>query len=355
LLALWLHPLEESAATTLPLLAFLTAALWLAALAERAGLAHELAAVLARAARGSGVRLYGLTCALCALLTLTISLDGAVVLMAPLILALTTGAAWLRRPLLLGTVGVANAASLAVPQGNPANLVVMQRLGLGPAAFIGHLVLPALVATAVCVVLPALSGRAALRRPAGPPQPASTRSVLRPLAVGALGAATVAAAAGPWLGLAPWIALAAVAAASFALARIRGLTVPVPRVPWRIGALVAALVALVSALPGLGSLGAGGSLTTLLVAAGAAALLSAVLNNLPAGVALAGVLGGAGPAAYGVLAGLSVGALATPHGSVATLIAFERGGGAPRRAIRTIFPAAVAGTVLATTTLWLLG
>ena len=67
--------------------------------------------------------------------------------MVPVVLALARRAPELRRPLLFGTVAVANAFSLALPQGNPANVVVMERSGLGPADFVAHLMLPALAAT----------------------------------------------------------------------------------------------------------------------------------------------------------------------------------------------------------------
>jgi Na+/H+ antiporter NhaD/arsenite permease-like protein len=41
-------------------------------------------------------------------------------------------------PLVLGAVAVANAASIAVPQGNPTNLVVINHLRLSPTAFTGR-------------------------------------------------------------------------------------------------------------------------------------------------------------------------------------------------------------------------
>src|SRR3954451_14696528 len=136
-------------AVVAPLVAFLAAALTLAALVERSGLAQRAAAVLAAWSRGSGLRLYVLVCALCAALTAAISLDGAVVLMVPLLLALArlNGAPF--APLFLGAVVVANAVSIAVPQGNPTNLVVMSGLGLSPSQFVGHLLGPGLAAAAV--------------------------------------------------------------------------------------------------------------------------------------------------------------------------------------------------------------
>ena len=345
---------HEAVAATLPLLAFLSAAFWLAALAERAGLADALAAAMTRASRGSGIRLYALTCALCTALTATLSLDGAVVLAVPVVLAVARDDTALRRVLLLGTVAVANASSLAVPQGNPTNLVVMQRLGLGPVAFVAHLVVPALAATLVCAAAPALLGRRVLRRariailPAHPPG-----TPVRRLATGALVAAALAGVVAPWLGAAPWWVLTGVAAATWVLAWARGHAVPAVPVPWRIAAQVAVLVALIAALPGAHTLGAPASLPGLLAVALGAAALAGVANNLPAGVALAGVLGAPGMGAYAALTGLSVGALATPHGSVATLIAFERGG-APRRSLATILPTALVATSVAVAVLWLL-
>src|SRR5689334_16723597 len=71
-----------------PLLAFLAAALTLAAAAAEAGLADRGAVLLARLARGRTPALFALTCAACALTTWAVSLDGAVVLCVPLVAAL---------------------------------------------------------------------------------------------------------------------------------------------------------------------------------------------------------------------------------------------------------------------------
>ena len=56
----------------------------------------------------------------------------------------------------------------------------------------------------------------------------------------------------------------------------------------------------------------------------ATAAAAAAVNNLPASAAVAAAF--SGPAAYAALAGVSVGALATEHGSVATLLAGELAG-----------------------------
>src|SRR4051794_26990905 len=81
-------PVRPALALVAPLLAFLCAALTLAALVERSGLAARAAHALAAGARESTPLLYTAVCALCAILTAIVSLDGAVVLMVPLLLVL---------------------------------------------------------------------------------------------------------------------------------------------------------------------------------------------------------------------------------------------------------------------------
>ena len=164
-------PLAPALQAALPVLAFLTAALTLAAAADRAGLAERAADRVARLARGSTARLYAIVCVASALMTAVVSLDGAVVLMVPLLLALVRRHEAPLAPLLLGTVAVCNAASIAVPQGNPTNLVVIERLGIAPSDFLAQMLLPGLVAAAGLRgrrrPVRAPGARAALPRPAG--------------------------------------------------------------------------------------------------------------------------------------------------------------------------------------------
>src|SRR5262245_58833111 len=207
----------------LTLVPLLKAVIWLSAHAERTGLAARLAAAAGRLSRGSRPALYALVCGLCALLTATVSLDGAVVLMVPVALALAAGSPEMRRPLLLGTIAVANAFSLALPQGNPANVVVMERSDLGAGEFAGRLALPAAAATLVCAGAVAVAERRALRgRLTGAPSPAGPWSADERIAAAALAAAAVAGAAAPWAGVAPWWPVCAVAAALAVAAWARG-------------------------------------------------------------------------------------------------------------------------------------
>src|SRR5262245_44704922 len=129
-------PAAPALAVIVPLLAFLAAALTLAARVERSGLTGRAAGVLAARANGSALRLYVYVCVVCALLTSAVSLDGAVVLLVPLVRALARDHCARFAPLFLGAVAVANAVSIAVPQGNPTNLVVMSRLELSPGGYL---------------------------------------------------------------------------------------------------------------------------------------------------------------------------------------------------------------------------
>jgi arsenical pump membrane protein len=223
--------------------------------------------------------------------------------MVPLVRALSRRCTIDTAPFVVGSVAVANAASLAVPQGNPTNLVVMSRLGVGPAAFVDHLLLPGFCAAALCAIVPLRR----LRR---------TRYAVVPAPVQPAGASLV--------------------------------------LPFRIGAQMAGMVAALDGLAPAVSLH-GGGLAALLAVAGGTAVAAAIANNLPVSASVA-ALATAGPGAYAALIGLSVGALATAHGSVATLIARDLAGDDGERSwARRWTPTAAVAVGLATVVLWLLG
>ena len=346
-------PLLPALRSVTPVLAFLTAALALASAAERSGLVDRAAGTLARLAGGRSIVLFGLACGVCAVVTAVVSLDGAVVLMVPLLLTLARRYGAPFAPLLLGTVAVANAASIAVPQGNPTNLVLMEQLGLSPAAFLGHMLLPGLAAGAVCAAGAALLERRALALPYRPSvRDGGALSRTERHAAVALACAALAAWLSPLTGLAPWWPFVAVTAVALAL---HPAPRPRPVFPARLAAQVTGLLVVVGALnlaaptlvaPGL----AGLLLVTALVGAA-----SALANNLPVSVSAAGLLA-AGPLAYAAAVGLAVGSLATPQGSVATLLATDLAGpDAPPLGARQLAPLAVAGMLTATVALAALG
>jgi arsenical pump membrane protein len=340
---------EPTAEAVLPMLAFLTAALTLAAQVDSSGLAGRAAGLLARAARGNGPALYALTCAVCAALTAVVSLDGAVVVMVPVVLALAERCDAPLSALFAGIVVVANAASIAVPMGNPTNLVVIERLGLGDGAFVAHMLAPGLAATLLCAGGIAMRERATLT--AGyrvPTAPHGRLSRAEGHAAAALAFAAVAGWSAALLGLPPTWAFAAAAALALATAR----PLPRPDVPWRLTFVVACALIVADGLNV--RIGAPDTLAfadLVLVAAGVGAA-AALVNNLPVSVCAAGLLS-AGPAAYGALIGLGVGALATPHGSLATVLATDLAGDrAPRLPLARSVPLAAGGVLLATALLW---
>jgi hypothetical protein len=125
-----------------------------------------------------------------------------------------------------------------------------------------------------------------------------------------------------------------------------------PMVPWRIAAQVGGLVIVTQALnlpaPVPQTLGLAG-FVGLTAAIGAA---SALANNLPVSVWASSLLA-TGTSAYAATIGLAVGALATPQGSVATLIAAELAGPcAPKLAVRRLAPLAAGALLVAALLLW---
>ena len=332
-----------AATTVAPLLAFLAAALTLARLVERSGLARRAASLLAERGRGRAAAVYALTCLLCVALTCAVSLDGAVVLMVPLALALSEDFAVPVQPLLLGIIVVANASSIAVPQGNPTNLVLIARLHLSPEAFTAHMLLPGLVAAAIGAGSVAWLERRALAGTYRPPRGgrSSLTAAERRAAAALLGAGLVAWAA-TLLGIAPWWPFAAVVAVAVALPGARVALV----VPWRIAVQVAALVIVIGGLA-LGVPALPVSPLGLLAIASVLGAAAATTNNLPASVWAGALL--AAPTGYAASIGLAIGPLATPQGSVATLIVADLAGdAAPALPLRRFIPIAAAALLGAT-------
>jgi Na+/H+ antiporter NhaD/arsenite permease-like protein len=332
-----------------PLTAFLGAALTLAALVERSGIADRAASLLAARAGGSALALYALVCATCAALTAAVSLDGAVVLVVPLLLVLSRRFGAPFAPLFLGAVIVANAGSIAVPQGNPTNLVVMDRLGLAPQTFVAHMLIPGLAAAALGAAGIALAERRALQAPIATPQREGTPlSPAERHAVLSLAGAALAAWTAPLLGIAPWWPFTAAVALAVIARRVRPRLV----VPWRVAGQVGALVVVTGALHLSVHAPPQVALPGLLLVAGGVAAASALANNLPVSVSAAELLA-SGPSAYAAVVGLAVGSVATPHGSVATLIASQLAGDdAPPLRARLFATLAAAGVLAATALLW---
>jgi Na+/H+ antiporter NhaD/arsenite permease-like protein len=343
-------PVSAAMHIVTPMFVFLAAALTLAATLARAGLGERVATALAIRARGNSYLLYGYICATCAALTATVSLDGAVVLMVPVLLALRRDGVPFPS-LFLGTIVVANAFSIAVPQGNPTNLLIIARLGLSPATFLAHMLVPGLVAAVLCAGAVAATQRRQLAVPY--PSPTQARTPLTEPERNALLVflfAALAAWIAPLLGMAPSWPFAATVAVGLIATRTRPATI----VPWQIGVQIASALLVVQAL-GVPTFGATSSdaLPGLLAVAVAVGAAAALLNNLPVGASAVALITAA-PIGYAASIGLAVGSLATPQGSVATLLARDLAGpGAPAPPIRRFAPLAAAAVLLATLTTWL--
>jgi hypothetical protein len=118
-------------------------------------------------------------------------------------------------------------------------------------------------------------------------------------------------------------------------------------VPWRIAIQIAALVIVAGAVGLHPPETREQALPILLLVAVGTGIAAALINNLPASVWASSLLT-AGPIALAAVAGLAVGALAAPQGSVATLIAADLAGpGAPRFSVRRLAPVAFAALLVA--------
>jgi Na+/H+ antiporter NhaD/arsenite permease-like protein len=278
-----------------------------------------------------------------------VSLDGAVVLMVPVLLVLTRRWSVPFGPLFLGVVVVANVSSLALPQGNPTNLVIMERLGLSAPGFAAHMLVPGVAAALVAAVIVAHGERRTLAVSYAPParewRPLSRAE--RRAAVALLSAASAAWVA-PAIGLAPWWPFTAVVALAAGASRQR----PQLRIAARVGAQVGALLVLLQVVSGALTSNPAPGLAGLLVIAVVVGGAAALTNNLPVSVATTGLL--TVPSAYAVAIGLAAGSLALPRGSVATLVALEAAGpDAPTLEPRRLVPLALGAVITATALLWL--
>jgi arsenical pump membrane protein len=288
---------------------------------ERAGLFGALAARMAAGARGSGVRLLALVFAAAAGVTAVLGLDATVVLLTPAAFAAAAKARLPSRPHVYACTHLANSASLLLPVSNLTNLLAFRASGLSFTRFAALMALPWAVAIAIewGVFRRAFAGDLAAR--ATPP----TRPVA-PLPRAPLGvlAFTLAgfAAAGP-LGLdAAWPAAAgALAMVAFEGTAWRALDLPLLGFVLGLGLIVRAVAGhgLGDLVDGLLPDGAG--LLALLGAAGLAALLANLLNNVPALLVLLPAAAAAGsPIVLAVLIGVNAGPNLTYTGSLATLL-----------------------------------
>jgi arsenical pump membrane protein len=135
--------------STADVLLFLTGMMLLTVVVERAGVFDVLAEGCARFARGSGITLFCLVFLLGAIVTALLSLDVTVVVLTPIVYAVTMRRRIDALPFMFACTFVANTASLILPVSNLTNLLLYQQLDLGFLDFARTMWLPNLVAVGV--------------------------------------------------------------------------------------------------------------------------------------------------------------------------------------------------------------
>jgi arsenical pump membrane protein len=316
------HDARVEAGDLAPTLVVLAALLVLGDGCERAGVFDALAARMSAGARGSGTRLLALVFAAAVGVTAVLGLDATVVLLTPAAFAAAAKARLPSRPHLYACAHLANSASLLLPISNLTNLLAFRASGLSFTRFAALMALPWAVAIAIEWIGLRRAFAGDLHTPAAPaPDEPVPRLPRAPLAVLAFTLAGFVA-AGP-LGLdAAWPAAAgALAMASFEGTSWRAVDLPLLGFVLGLGMIVRAVAGhgfgdLVDGLlPG------GGGLLALLGAAGLAALLANLLNNLPALLVLLPTAAASGSATVlAVLIGVNAGPNLTYTGSLATLL-----------------------------------
>jgi arsenical pump membrane protein len=326
-------PLREAAEEVrqlLPVVGFLAAVLVLAQLCDDQGLFRAAGAAMARSATDNTRRLLGQVFVIGAVTTAVLSLDATVVLLTPVVLA-TTRALWVpAQPHAYATAHLANTASLLLPVSNLTNLLAFSAAGLSFLHFTALMAPSWLVAVgAEFVLLRWIFARDLAVKPHR--EPAAERVDVPVFVLVVLGLTLIGFAVTSLLGFSPaWAALAgavilgvrALARRDTSLSRIASAAdVPFLVFVLCLGVVVDGLMlhGLESAMRGV--LPGGDTLLALLGIAVVAAVLSNIVNNLPAVLVLLPLVSASGPAAVlAMLLGVNIGPNLTYVGSLANLL-----------------------------------
>lgn len=339
--AVALDALPGIAGESADVLLFLLGMMTLTGIVERAGIFDLLAEGCARIAGGSGRRLYVLLFLLGAVVTALLSLDVTVIVLTPIVYAVTRRRSLDPLPFMFATAFVANTASLALPVSNLTNLLLYDALDLSFARFAATMWLPNLVAVATnLAVFLWLFRHRIPRRIARSPVETGDVPALRVASprwrwtAGAALVLTLFALLASGLTGRPlwWASLAGGGMLLLVAALARRITVQqaIGDVSWSLGVFVIAMTVLVRAvettwladvrpeLPEVmwATIGAG-------VLAGAVG--SNVINNVPMTILARSVLetlpvAARAMAAWSVLVGVNIGPALTTYGSLATML-----------------------------------
>ena len=316
---------------------FLTGMMLLAEMARREGLFDHIAAKAARTAEGNPRRLFALVYGVGVVVTAFLSNDATAVVLTPAVIAAARAARAEPLPYLFTCAFVANAASFVLPISNPANLVVFGGGTMPPlGTWLARFALPSVLSIAATYAVLRYTQRASLVAPIerNVAVPVVSRAgVTVAYGIAATAAALIAASAfGADLG---WPTCAAASLTLVAVA-LRKRALPwdtIKGVSWAVLPLVAGLFVLVEGLDHTGVIRALGdglraaaerSATGTAWGAGAlVAVVSNLVNNLPAGLVTGSAVTAAGVSprvAGALLIGVDLGPNLSVTGSLATIL-----------------------------------
>lgn len=375
---------RSAVADMAPTVGFLAAILVLAHLADAMGVFAWIAHQLRRGSRGSPTRLLSLVFVAASATTAILSLDATVVLLTPVVIATAQALRMDPRPHSYASAHLSNTASTLLPVSNLTNLLAFAATGLTFVEFTTVMALPWIVSIVAEFVVFRIFFARQLRAPAD--APGAARAAVAddvtgaseatgvdsappmPTAALAVLALTLAGfAVSGFVGVAPgWVAAAgAVVLAGFAL-RARRTTVrrTLAAADVLFCGFVLALAVVVAAVSD-GPIGRAlaehlprePTLLGLLVVAAVAAVISNLVNNLPATLLLLAAIGTHAPPALilAVLLGVNIGPNLTYVGSLAIMLwrrASAAAGADPQLRVYTVLglltvPAALVASVLA--------
>jgi len=327
--AISVHQAGDQVAGLSGVVAFLGAVLVLAKLCDDEGLFEAAGAAIARGRVGSG-GLLGRVFVIAAVITAVLSLDAAVVLLTPVVLAAVRRLRTRVRPYAYSTAHLANGASLLLPVSNLTNLLAFHTAHTSFTRFTVLMALPWLGAVATRYVVFRWFFAGDLRVQPDPEQlgPAPRPPVLVLVVVGLTLAGF---AVSQSVGVAPtWVALCGASALAVrSLSRGHTSVVEIVRsvhVSFLVFMLALGVVVQAVMLNGMDRamsavLPSGSGLPALLETAAITAGLANVVNNLPATLVLLPLVAHSGPVAIlAVLIGVNIGPNLTYVGSLSNLL-----------------------------------
>ncbi|OBI94972.1 arsenic transporter [Mycobacterium alsense] len=325
-------PLRQAVAEVADLsrvVAFLGAVLVLAKLCDDEGLFEAAGAVIARGGAGSG-RLLRRVFVIAALITAVLSLDAAVVLLTPVVLAAVRRRRTPARPYAYATAHLANGASLLLPVSNLTNLLAFHTAKISFVKFTLAMALPWLGAVATVYVVFRWFFADDLRVQ---PDPTKVGPAPRPpvFVLAVVGLTLAGFAVAQSVGVAPaWVALAGASVLAVrSLSRGHTSVADIARsahVSFLVFVLALGIVVRAVMLNGADRamsavLPSGSGLAALLAIAAIAAVLANVVNNLPATLVLLPLVApGGAVAVLAVLIGVNIGPNLTYVGSLSNLL-----------------------------------